>query len=73
MSTQAWEHTLAHEVGHLFGLPHSTYDISIMNKTPRDEPPYDARTFHQDELAKMKLRLRQLLKHKTLQNLASKR
>lgn len=73
LSTQALERTLAHELGHLFGLPHSTYAISIMNKTPREEPPIEERTFHEKELAKMKTRLRQLLKAKTLQNLAVKR
>lgn len=42
--------TLAHELGHVFGLPHSTYPISIMNKTPRAEPPMDQRTFAPQEL-----------------------
>lgn len=70
--TQAWERTLAHELGHFFGLPHSKYAISIMNKTPREEPPLEERTFHEKELAKMKPPLRQLLRNKTLQNLAGK-
>ena len=72
VSTQAQERTLPHELGHVFGLPHSKYAISIMNKTKRDEPPLDKRTFHEDELAKMKLRIRALIKNKTLQNLAGK-
>jgi hypothetical protein len=31
VSAEAWERTLGHELGHLFGLPHSTYANSIMN------------------------------------------
>lgn len=73
VSTQAKERTLAHELGHVFGLPHSTYPISIMNKTKRDAPPLEERTFHDEELAKMKRRMRALIKNRTLQNLAKKR
>jgi hypothetical protein len=72
LSTQGFERTLAHELGHVFGLPHSKYAISIMNKTPRETPPLEDRTFHEKELAKMKPRVKQLVKAKTLQNLASK-
>lgn len=53
VSAIAWRTTLAHELGHFFGLPHSEYAISIMNKSPRDEPPWEERTFHDDELAVM--------------------
>jgi len=73
VSTQAWERTLAHELGHVFGLPHSKYAISIMNKTPRDAPAVEERTFHADELAKMKPRVRQLVRARVLANLAVKR
>ena len=73
ISTQAFERTLAHELGHVFGLPHSKYAISIMNKSPRETPPLEDRTFHDKELAKMKPRLRELVKNKTLENLASKK
>ena len=69
VSTQAREHTLAHELGHLFGLPHSKHAVSIMNKTPRDEPPVEDRTFHENEVVKMKARLRGLLRARVLQNL----
>ena len=69
VSTQAWEKTLAHELGHFFGLPHSKYAISIMNKTSREEPPQDERTFHEKEYVKMKARLREMLRTKVLQNL----
>ncbi|HEY6039197.1 MAG TPA: matrixin family metalloprotease [Kofleriaceae bacterium] len=44
------DRVLAHELGHLFGLPHSTYKISIMNKTKRDDPPLDQRRFSDEEL-----------------------
>ena len=54
LSTMAWERTLAHELGHVFGLPHSGYAISIMNKRDRKEPPLEQRTFHADELAVMR-------------------
>lgn len=73
LSTLAWERTLAHELGHVFGLPHSTYAVSIMNKTPREEPPVEERTFHADELAKMQRRLRTLVRGRVLENLASSR
>ena len=51
VSTQAWERTLAHELGHFFGLPHSTYAVSIMNKTERAEPPMEERRFADEEIA----------------------
>lgn len=44
---------LAHEMGHFFGLPHSRYDISIMNKTPRPLPTWPDRVFAKPELRKM--------------------
>jgi len=66
VSTKAWERTLAHELGHFFGLPHSTYAVSIMNKTPRDEPPMEQRRFADEEIAQLKLGLRRLLRGKVL-------
>lgn len=66
VSTMAWERTLAHELGHVFGLPHSTYAISIMNKRERKEPPIEQRTFHPDELAVMRGQLARLLREKVI-------
>jgi hypothetical protein len=66
LSAKAMEHTLAHELGHLFGLPHSTYAISIMNKTPREEPPLEDRTFAEQEIAAMRKRLPTLVRTKVL-------
>ena len=66
VSAKAWDRTLAHELGHIFGLPHSTYDISIMNKTKRDEPPLDQRTFADEELAIMRAQRKRLVRNKVI-------
>ena len=62
LSTAAPERVLAHELGHVFGLPHSRYAISIMNKRPRAEPPIEQRTFADPEIAAMRPALRRLLR-----------
>jgi hypothetical protein len=41
---------MAHELGHFFGLPHSSYRDSIMNKKPRERPPWEQRVFVPEEL-----------------------
>jgi hypothetical protein len=66
ISVQALERTLAHELGHVFGLPHSTYAISIMNKTERNEPPVDQRTFADEEIAAMRPVLERLIRDKRI-------
>ena len=66
ISVQALERTLAHELGHVFGLPHSTYAVSIMNKTERNEPPVDQRTFADEEIAAMRPVLERLIRDKRI-------
>lgn len=41
---------MAHELGHFFGLPHSSFRASIMNKKPREDPPWEQRVFVPEEL-----------------------
>jgi hypothetical protein len=62
VSAEALERTLAHELGHVFGLHHSTYE-SIMNP---DLAPSRERTFAAEEVAAMRRRLRVLLRDKIL-------
>lgn len=49
---------LTHELGHYFGLPHSSLPASVMNKTEGIERPLDERVFHARELKKMRGRLK---------------
>ena len=69
VSDTALPRTLAHELGHFFGLPHSTYAISIMNKTSRKEPPLEKRTFADEEIAAMRPHLKRLLGDKVIADL----
>jgi hypothetical protein len=73
VSAKAWHVTLAHEIGHVFGLPHSEYPISIMNKTPRDEPPRETRTFADEEFTAMGPGIQRLLRGGVLENLVGRR
>jgi len=70
ISSKAWTRVLAHELGHVFGLPHSTYAISIMNKTERAEPPQEKRTFADEEIAAMKPAVKRLVSGKVLAPIA---
>ena len=66
VSTMGRDRTLAHELGHVFGLPHSKYPESIMNKAPRDTPPPEERRFADPEIKKMRATLKQLLRDKVI-------
>jgi hypothetical protein len=70
VSTVAPERTLAHELGHVFGLPHSTYAVSIMNKADRTDPPVEQRTFADEEIAAMRPALERLLGDKVIAEVA---
>jgi len=71
LSTRAESLVLAHELGHYFGLPHSTYAVSIMNKRERAEPPWAERGFHPRERARMAERRDALLAEGALVPLAA--
>lgn len=58
---------LSHELGHFFGLPHSTYDISLMNKTVRLTPMVSDLTFAAPEVARMRKHRDRMLASKMLQ------
>ena len=66
LAATARDIVLAHELGHVFGLPHSTHAISIMNKTKRAEPPIADRRFADEELAAMRRTVRRLVRDKVL-------
>ena len=66
VSAAAFPRTMAHEFGHVFGLPHSTYPISIMNKSKRDKPPMEDRRFADPELKAMRPNVERLIKSKVL-------
>ncbi len=71
LSAVAPERTLAHELGHFFGLPHSKYAISIMNKTPREVPPPEERRFADAEIVKLKAQLVRLVRAKLIAEVAA--
>jgi hypothetical protein len=62
VSSAAPDRVLTHELGHFFGLPHSTSAMSIMNKRERKRPPVEQRTFTDEELAAMRRVLERLLR-----------
>jgi hypothetical protein len=70
VSTISPPKVLAHELGHFFGLPHSRYPESIMNKAPRASPPYEQRRFADRELSRIKTRAKELLRSGALTTIA---
>lgn len=57
---------LSHELGHFFGLPHSTYDISLMNKAVRLTAMVSELTFAEPEVARMRKHRDRMLASKML-------
>lgn len=57
---------LSHELGHFFGLPHSTHDISLMNKTVRLTPLVTELTFAEPEVVRMRKHRDKMLANKML-------
>lgn len=71
LSSVASHPVLAHELGHFFGLPHSRYPISIMNKNPAPgRPSWPDLVFHPDELDIMGQRRDAMLADGTLEDRA---
>lgn len=70
VSITAPERVLAHELGHFFGLPHSTYAVSIMNKRERKQPPLEQRKFADEEIAALRLSVTRLLQAKVIAEVA---
>lgn len=68
LSSIASSMVLAHETGHFFGLPHSRYRTSLMNKSPHRDPPWSQRTFVDEELRIMEGRRDQMLADGTLRD-----
>jgi len=57
---------LSHELGHFFGLPHSEFDISLMNKTVRLTPLVSELTFAEPEVVHMRKHRDRMLASKML-------
>ena len=57
---------LAHEFGHFFGLPHSSYAASIMNKRRRASPPRAQRSFVTQEVVTMRGRRNEMVADRAL-------
>ncbi len=73
LSSIASSLVLAHEMGHFFGLPHSSHRKSLMNKSPHRNPPWHLRTFPDVELAIMERRRDEMLDDGTLRAVRRRR
>ncbi len=73
LSSIASSLVLAHELGHFFGLPHSRYRTSLMNKSPHRNPPWSERVFHPDEQEIMRQRRDEMLADGTLRAVRRRR
>ena len=62
LSSIAPAFVLIHELGHYFGMGHSRYIESIMNKLPRNEPPLSLRTFAKPEYNHLRRVLRTIFR-----------
>ena len=71
MASYASDMVLAHELGHFFGLPHSAYAASIMNKTPRKSPPFKDWTFVSEELEILAQEITRMLSDGDLSEISS--
>jgi hypothetical protein len=71
LSTISPPKVLAHELGHYFGLPHSNYAESIMNKAPRATPPPEERRFATAEVRRIVRRSKELFRPRALDNRAT--
>lgn len=54
VSGEAQPRTLTHELGHLFGLSHTTEPTSLMTSSPSPDVPAEARVFLEAEITRMK-------------------
>lgn len=61
MSAISGPMVLAHELGHFFSLPHGVEAASIMNKRPRNTPPWEERVFTRREQTAMVAALKRML------------
>jgi hypothetical protein len=64
ISARAWQRTLAHELGHFFGLPHSTQAGSLMNTAQAADTPVDQQVFTENEVAAMRPAIARMIRER---------